>query len=156
MMDLLHVSSELAPFAKVGGLADVVAALTKHLKLLGHRVSLAIPKYPALEQGGLLLARRLTPLRFTFGQTEIEATVFDGRLASGVDLLVIDIPGQFDRPGVYGEEGTDYPDNASRFAAFSRAVAELVNQRAQTATPFSVVHVHDWPTALVPYYLKKM
>ena len=79
-----------------------------------------------------------------------EATVFDGRLASQVDLVVVDVPGLFDRAGVYGERGEDYPDNALRFAALSRAAAELVRQRAATGRPVDVVHCNDWPTALVP------
>src|SRR5690348_5721860 len=119
-MDILFVATELAPMVKVGGLGDVVAALAKALRLLGHKVTIALPRYPALEAGGLLLARRLTPLVLpgpsgsrSHGDSA-ELTVFDGRLGSGVDLLVLDVPGMFDRPGVYGEGGEDYPDNARR------------------------------------------
>ena len=82
--------------------------------------------------------------------------MFDGRLASQVDLVVVDVPGLFDRPGVYGERGEDYPDNAVRFAAFSRAAAELVRQRAATGRPVDIVHCNDWPTALVPTYLRAL
>ena len=66
-MDILFVATELAPIVKVGGLADVVAALTKTLRQLGHKVTLAMPRFPALERGGLLVARRLTPLSFNLG-----------------------------------------------------------------------------------------
>src|ERR1700733_13274548 len=89
-MDITFVTTELAPFVKVGGLADVSAALTKALRTLGHSVTLVMPRYPALEEQGLLLARRLTPLRFSLGERAFEVTVFDGRLASQVDLVVID------------------------------------------------------------------
>ncbi len=61
-MDILFAASELAPMVKVGGLADVVSALSKALRLLGHKVTIAIPRYPALETSGLMLARRLTPM----------------------------------------------------------------------------------------------
>ena len=115
-----------------------------------------MPRFPALEQQGLLLARRLTPLRFTLGERTFEATVFDGRLASQVDLVVVDVPGLFDRAGVYGERGEDYPDNALRFAALSRAAAELVRQRAAAGRLVDVVHCNDWPTALVPTYLRAL
>ncbi len=152
-MDILSVSSELAPFVKVGGLADVTAALPKALRGLSHRVTLVLPRFPGFESGGLLLARRLTPVKFTLGERSFEATVFDGRLASQVDLVLVDVPGLFDRSGVYGERGEDYPDNYLRFAAFSRAVAEVVRQREQSGNPTDVIHLHDWPTALVPAYL---
>src|SRR5579872_6671608 len=128
-MEIAFVTTELAPFVKVGGLADVSAALPKALRSLGHAVTIVMPRFRALEEQGLLLARRLTPLRFTLGERTFEATVLDGRLASQVDLVVIDLPSLFDRPGVYGENGEGYPDNALRFAALSRAAAEIVRQR---------------------------
>jgi starch synthase len=119
-------------------------------------VTIVMPRFRALEEQGLLLARRLTPLRFALGDRTLEATVLDGRLASQVDLVVVDIPGLFDRPGVYGERGEDYPDNALRFAALSRAAAELVRQRTAAGRPVDVVHCNDWPTALVPTYLREL
>jgi starch synthase len=152
-MDILFATTELAPFVKVGGLADVSAALPKALKMLGHGVTVVLPRYPAIEAGGLLVARRLTPLRFTLGERSFEVTVFDGRLASQVDIVLIDAPGLFDRAGVYGEKGEDYADNALRFGVLSRAVAEIAKQRAAAGKPFDVVHCNDWPTALVPTYL---
>ncbi|HEY8038314.1 MAG TPA: glycogen synthase GlgA [Polyangiaceae bacterium] len=155
-MDITFVTTELAPFVKVGGLADVSTALPKALRTFGHAVTIVMPRFPALEQQGLLLARRLTPLRFTLGERTFEATVFDGRLASQVDLVVVDVPGLFDRAGVYGERGEDYPDNALRFAMLSRAAAELVRQRAAAGRPVDVVHSNDWPTALVPTYLRML
>ena len=155
-MEITFVTTELAPFVKVGGLADVSAALTKALRTLGHSVTVVMPRFPELEAQGLLLARRLTPLRFNLGGQTVEATVLDGRLASQVDLVVIDIPGLFDRAGVYGERGEDYPDYATRFAALSRAAAEVVRQRVAGGRAVDVVHCNDWPTALVPAYLKQL
>jgi starch synthase len=159
-MDILFVATELAPMVKVGGLADVVAALSKALRLLGHKVTIALPRFPAIEKAGVMVARRLTPLVVGADGAgpRTEVTVFDGRLGSGVELLLLDVRdeagvGLYDRPGVYGEAGVDYPDNAKRFGLFSRAVVELVRQRAAAGTPFDVVHAHDWPTAMVPYLL---
>jgi starch synthase len=156
-MDILFAASELAPMVKVGGLADVVAALSKALRLLGHKVTIAIPRFPALEASGLLLARRLTPmvLPSPIAGEKLEFNVLDGKLGSGVELLVIDIPGLFDRPGVYGDAGEDYVDNAKRFGLFSRAVVEVVRQRQRAGTPYDIVHAHDWPTAMVPYLLRE-
>jgi starch synthase len=155
-MEILFAATELSPLVKVGGLGDVVAALSKALRQLGHKVTLAMPRFPALERGGLLVARRLTPLTFPMGDGQVEVTVYDGRLGSGVELSLFDAPGLFDREGVYGMGGEDYADNARRFAIFSRATAELVRQRAQSGSPFDVVHVHDWAAALVPVYLREL
>jgi starch synthase len=158
-MDILFVASELAPMVKVGGLADVVAALSKALRQLGHKVTIALPRYPGVEAGGLMLARRLTPVTLPAdaarGIPGAEITLYDGRLGSGVELLVLDAPGLFDRPGIYGEGGTDYTDNDHRFGLFCRAVAEIVRRRAEAGTPFDIVHAHDWPAALVPYLLRE-
>lgn len=158
-MEILFVTTELAPYVKVGGLADVSAALPKAIKGLGHKVTVVVPRYPAFEEAGLLVARRLTPLSLTLGDAgreRIDVTVFDGRLSSQVEIVLLDAPGLFDRPSPYGERGEDYPDNAKRFAVLSRAVAELVRQREQAGNPVDVVHVNDWPTALVGRYLKDL
>jgi starch synthase len=155
-MDILFAATELHPLAKVGGLADVVAALSKSLRQLGHKVTLAMPRFSAIAAGGLLLARRLTPIVFDFGGTPCEVTVYDGRLGSGVEIVLFDVPGLYDRPGVYGQDGADYPDNPRRFAVFCRAVVELARQRAEAGAPFDVIHVHDWPAALVPVYAKEL
>jgi starch synthase len=154
-MDILFVATELAPVVKVGGLADVVAALSKALRLLGHKVTIALPRFPSIEAGGMMVARRLTPLSLIASGEPLEVTVFDGRLGSGVELVLLDVAGLFDRPGVYGEGGEDYPDNDRRFALFSLAVVELIRQRAISGSPFDIVHVHDWPAAIVPYLLKE-
>src|SRR4051812_29272290 len=113
-MDILFVASELGPMAKVGGLADVVAALAKALRLLGHKVTIVLPRYPAVEAAGVMLARRLTPLQLgpspqgaaplgpgADRERPLEATVFSGRLGSGVELVLLDVPQCFDRPGIY-------------------------------------------------------
>jgi starch synthase len=155
-MDLLFAATELAPYAKVGGLADVIAALTKTLRQHGHKVTLVLPRYPHFERAGLLVARRLSSLAFELGGRAIGATVYDGRLPSGVDITLLDVPGFFDRPGIYGETGADYPDNPQRFATFCRAVVELVAHRARDGQRADVVHVHDWTTALVPLYAKSL
>ena len=144
-MEVLMACSEVAPIVKVGGLADAVAALSKTLSRLETKVTIALPRYRALESAGLMMARRLTPLRFSAGDEKHEAMVFDARLGSGVELILIEIGGLYDRDDVYG-----YDDDAARFGLFCRAVAELVRSRAG----FDAVHAHDWQTALIPHLLK--
>lgn len=147
--------SEVAPIVKVGGLADAVAALAKTLSRLEHKVihkvTIALPRYQALEAAGLMMARRLTPLRFDVGGERVDATLFDARLTAGVELLLIDVPGAFDRAAIYGE-----PDDAKRFGRFCRAVVQLCKAKADAGTPYDAVHAHDWPTGLLPYLLSKL
>lgn len=149
-MDILMVAAELAPWVQTSSAGEAVAALAKSVRQLGHDVTIAVPRYPGFEAGGLLVARRLTPLPMEGGG---EVTVFDGQLPSGVGLVLFDAPLLFDRPGVYGEGGEDYPDNAKRFGVLARAAAAYVRQRAQQGKAFDILHVFDWPGALVPLTL---
>ncbi len=144
-MDLLFVTPELAPFVVETPAAESIAALAKSLRLLGHDVTIAAPRYPAFEQAGLLAARRLTPLRL---QTGAEVVVLDAQLPSGVKLTLFDAPRLFDRSGVYGENGEEYADNPKRFGFFSDCVEALVRSRAEQGKTFDVVHLHDYAAGL--------
>jgi starch synthase len=143
-MRILMVTSELAPIAKVGGLADAVAALAKTLGRLGHDVTVALPRYKVVEEAGLMLARRLVPLKLPTA----EATTFDGRFAPGVQLLLLDVPGLFDRDGIYDYGGQAHPDNLRRFGVFCQAVAAHAEKRAASGEAYDVIHLHDWHAAL--------
>jgi starch synthase len=150
-MDILMVSAELSPYARGSEVGDVVAGLSKALRQLGHRVTLALPRHPGFEAGGLLMARRLTPL--SLGGTDL--TVLDGQLASGVELTLFDDPPLYDRPSVFGE-GEGYEDNLARFAVLCRGAAALAQLRAEQGKPFEVAHVFDAPTAALPTLLRHL
>ncbi len=156
-LDGNRIRNDRAVAVREGGrLGQCSAALPKALRALGHSVTIVLPRSTSLEQQGLLLARRLTPLVVPSANRTFQATVFDGRLASQVELVVVDVPGLFDRSGVYEERGEAYPDNATRFGVFSRVAAELVRQRVMSGRAVDIVHVHDWATALVPTYLRTL
>ncbi|MSP24895.1 MAG: glycogen synthase [Myxococcales bacterium] len=164
-MRILMASTELAPIIKVGGLADAVAALSKTLSRLGHELTIVLPHYRAVEKAGLMLARRLTPLEFDAAVVSADgavspgkraATLFDVRLGSGLEVVFIDIPGLFDRDGIYDDGGEPYKDDALRFGQFSSAVAALAKKKVELGQGWGVVHAHDWMTALVPYFIKKV
>jgi len=144
-MEILMVAAELSPYARAGETADSVAALSRMLVQLGHEVTVALPRYTSFEDQGLLVARRLTPLRLASGES---VTVFDGQLGSGVKIALFDGPELFARPGVYGEGDEDYADNPRRFALLAQAAAALAVQRAGQGQAFDVAHLHDWPGAL--------
>jgi starch synthase len=150
-MDILMVSAEVSPYARGSEVGDVVAGLSKALRQLGHRVTLALPRHPGFEAGGLLMARRLTPL--SIGGSDL--TVLDCQLASGVELALFDDPPLYDRPSVFGE-GEGYEDNLARFAVLCRGAAALAQQRAEQGKPFDVVHAFDAPAAAVPALLKHL
>ena len=146
------VAAELSPYARATEAAEAVSALSKTLRQFGHDVTLALPRYPGFEEHGLLVARRLTPLTLLDGG---ELTLLDGQLASGVRLVLFDAPDLFQSPGVFGEAGKEHPDNAVRIGKLAQAAAALVCQRAEQGQAFDVVHLHDWPTALVPVALSR-
>lgn len=150
-MRILQLASEAVPFAKSGGLGDVVGALTGHLASAGHEVDLILPYYRVIAA-----ARRADDRQpaVRFAPSEL-GTVGEGRLVSGPPLdgartWFVDVPELFDRDGLYGAGGADHPDNLLRFAAFVRA-ALLAAERLSLAP--HVVHCHDWQTALAPVWL---
>jgi starch synthase len=150
-MDILLAVAELTPYVRETEACESAAALVKALRQLGHRVTVAAPRSPGFEAGGLLAARRLTPLTLEDGR---EVNVLDGQLASGAELVLFDLPGLFDREGIYGTGGVEYTDNALRFSTFAKAVAALVGQRAELGKAVDVVHAHDAVACLVPLALR--
>jgi starch synthase len=145
-MDVLMVTAELAPYARVTDAADVVFSLAKGLRQLGHRVTIALPRYQAFEEHGLLLARRLTPLSVDGS----DVMVFDGQLSTGVELVLFDIP-NLTAPGDLRGARPD-PAAIEAFGQLGRAAAALVRQRREQQ-PFEVVHAHDWAGGLIGPHL---
>ena len=155
-MNILHVASEVAPYAKTGGLADVAAALPRALAALGgrsDRVAIVLPRYQ-VDPDRFGLAKRLQRMSVPVGADAIEVGVYEGRLPGGggaVTAWLIDHP-LFDRPGLYGEGGHDYADNALRFALLSRASLSVA--RAFGFEP-DVLHAHDWQAAPALLYARR-
>lgn len=146
-MRILFVASEGLPFSKTGGLADVVEALPKALVGLGHEVAVVLPRYRGTKTQSTLVPSVTIPMggaRLRF------PSIADGSLVSGVRYFFIDDPAYFDRDGLYGGAGGDYPDNAERYSEFCRAAIEIAKHTWQP----DVIHCHDWQTALVPALLR--
>src|SRR5712664_2013065 len=147
-MKILFVASEGLPFSKTGGLADVVEALPKALVAMGHEVSVVLPRYRNTKASAVVLPSLTIPtgdgLRFP--------AVADGTAVAGVRYFFVDDPDYFDRDQLYSVQGKDYPDNAERFAEFSRAAVEI----AKHVYPADVIHCHDWQSALVPVLLRTL
>ena len=148
-MRVLSVTSEVYPLIKTGGLADVAGALPGALAPLGVKVRTLVPGYPEVMEavGGARAIRRIDTL---FGGA---ARLVSAKRAD-LDLLVLDAPHLFARPGnpYVDSSGADWPDNAQRFAALSQ-VAALVGTGLLPRYRPDIVHAHDWQAGLAPAYL---
>src|ERR1700746_2212004 len=121
-MRILFVASEGLPFSKTGGLADVVEALPKALVAQGHEVAVVLPRY----RGTKVTAKVMPSLTIPMGGTRLRfPAIGDGTTLSGVRYFFVDDPAYFDRDGLYGDSGGDYPDNAERYSEFSRGAIEI-------------------------------
>jgi starch synthase len=142
------VSSEAAPIAKTGGLADVVGALPNALQSAGDEVAVVIPRYGFVD---LKRARRVyDSLPVYLGADRYDTAIYQA--AEEYPLYLVDSPALFDRKGLYGETGIDYPDNHIRFAVFARAAIGVARFLFRT----EIFHCHDWESGLVPVYLRTL
>jgi starch synthase len=140
------ISSECAPLAKTGGLADVLGALPPALQSVGENVAVVIPRYGSID---LKAARRVYDrLPVFLGLARYDTAIYQAPEA--FPLYLVDCPPLFDRPGFYGEAGLDYPDNHIRFAVFARAALAVARYLFQA----DILHCHDWQAGLVPAYLR--
>ena len=143
-MHVAFVTSEMVPFVKTGGLADVSGALPKALVKLGHRVTVVLPRYrqvpfPPGEFAG--------SVHVPVDAITRSAGFYRSRRDDGVEVVFVEHPPFYDREALYGE----YGDNALRFAFLARAALEYFRSRAERPDVF---HAHDWQTGLLPVYLK--
>jgi starch synthase len=148
---VVTVASEVVPFAKTGGLADVTGALPLALARLGHQVSVIMPRYPTVERAVRSLEKVHAGLAVPMGSRIEYGAVWSTRLAPRIPAYFIEHPGYFGREALYATADGDYPDNAQRFAFFAKAALETC--RALNLQP-DIVHCHDWQAALIPAYLQ--
>jgi len=126
-MKVLFLSSEIDPFAKTGGLADVAGSLPIALERKGVEMHLAMPRYPSVN------------------------SLYEGKVGKTIRVYFIENGAFFNRPGLYGEKGKDYPDNLERFAFFCRRSLELLKEKNLKV---DLIHCNDWQSALAVVYLK--
>lgn len=150
---VLMAFSEVAPFAKTGGLADVAGALPSALRELGCDVRIVMPFYKRFSEKIVDKKLSLEDLPVELGSQVIAADIYHVRLADGVVVYFIQRDEFFDRSYLYGTPKGDYFDNCQRFTYFSRAVLALC---PRVHFKPNVVHAHDWQGGLVPAYLKHL
>ena len=148
-MQVLSVTSEIYPLIKTGGLADVAGALPISLAKTGTRVRTILPGYRSLRRE-LMHAKVVHTYDRLLG---VPAKIYEVEL-EGLDLFILDAPMLFDREGgpYQDTRGMEYEDNWLRFAAFSRAAADIAQGLLPDWQP-DVVHLHDWQAALTAAYL---
>jgi starch synthase len=147
-MHVAFVASECVPFSKTGGLADVVGALPRALAASGHQVSVYLPRYRQTKLTNPQTVVRSITVPFD-DRYRFCSVVTEGN-HSGIEFYFVDYPPYFDRDALYGTPSGDYPDNAERFALFSRAVLEA----SKILGVPNIFHCHDWQSALVPVLLR--
>ena len=125
-MKILYLSSEVAPFAKTGGLADVAGSLPAALKKKGVDIRVGLPKYQSVKLPG------------------------NETVQNGVTVYFVENKTYFDRPALYGDKNGDYLDNLERFRFFCEAI--LDRAQAENFRP-DIIHCNDWQTALIPVFL---
>jgi starch synthase len=151
-MNIVFVASECSPWAKTGGLADVVTGLSKTLAKMGHKVTVYIPYYRQVAKAASKPKVALESVTIPFSDYNRFARILDGGNANGVQTYFIDCPELFDRENFYATPSGEYPDNDERFGAFCRAVIEATKI---LGIP-DVFHVHDWQASMVSVFLRSL
>ncbi len=151
-LKILFVSSEVAPFAKTGGLADVAGALPRALSRLGHEVRVFLPYYRMVKKGGGKTKTVLPAVPVAISD-RLEKSAVRQIQQDGVTFYFLQHDEYYDRDNLYGTDQGDYPDNAERFMYFCRAVLESLKPLEYRP---DIIHCNDWQTGLIPVYLKSL
>jgi starch synthase len=151
-MKILLASSEVHPFSKTGGLADMVGALARALAKEGHEVRVVTPLYRGIREKLPKLRQADWYFGLPLGDEHVAGGLWEYDESPRLKVYFIEQAAFFDRKGIYFEENLSYADNAERYIFFSKCVVHLARYLQWRS---DVVHVHDWQTALVPALLKQ-
>ena len=150
-VSIVHVTAEYFPYARTGGLAEAVAGLAGFQQAAGLDVTAILPLYRTVRDEADLEPVG-QPFIVSLGGRNEEARVFrTAGPTAGPQVYFIEHLEYFNRHGIYGENGADYPDNFRRFAFFALAACMALPRLVKGS---ALVHAHDWHTALVPVYLR--
>lgn len=147
-MKILFASSEVAPFAKTGGLGDVSAALPRALAAEGHDVRIILPMYARVLAPGREFTEVVPEIWLELGDTRVRVSLHEGTLpGTQIPVYFVRCPGLYDRPSLYGQSG----DEHLRFGALAWAALKAC-QHLRFAP--DVIHCNDWQTSLIPLLLR--
>ena len=139
-MKILLAASEVVPFAKTGGLADVAGALPLALEDMGQEVIVAMPRYKSISDSKFKIRRLKEDISYS-------------TMGNNIKVYFIENAEYFDRDGLYGDKNGDHKDNLDRFSYYCKRTLELLKE---INFPPDVIHVHDWQACLIPVYLKTL
>ncbi|MDD5130403.1 MAG: glycogen synthase GlgA [Candidatus Omnitrophica bacterium] len=139
-MKIAMVASEVVPFAKTGGLADVAGALPLALEYCGHEIIVIMPGYKCIAEAKLKITR-------------VSQDVSVSTIGKNIKVYFIENREYFGRDGLYGDKHGDYPDNLDRFSFFCRRSLDLLKEINFAA---DILHLHDWQASLIAVYLKNL
>ena len=145
-MRVLMLAAEMVPFAKTGGLADVLGALPKGLKQLGVDVRVAMPRYGRIDPAKFDLRVEIDNLPVSMDEATESVRVLQTSVGDGIPVYFVDSERYFNREGIYG-----YPDDGERFILYCRASLEMLKELEWCP---DVIHCHDWHAGVVPNWLK--
>ena len=137
-MKIAMCASEVVPFAKTGGLADVAGALPLALEEEGHEVIIVMPRYKSIQDSKFSIKRLKGDISYSV-------------TGKAIKVYFVENDAYFNRDNLYGEKTGDYPDNLDRFSYYSKRTLELLKEINFKA---DIIHVHDWQASLIPVYLK--
>lgn len=153
-MKIIMITSELSPFAKTGGLADMVSMLSGALSCSDIEVYIIIPFYSQISEKKYKIENLKKSVSVFIAGRQLQGDLFKGHLpglpCSSCTVYFIKNREYYDRPFLYGNADGDYADNCERFVFFSKSSLELI--KALDLNP-DIIHCHDWQTALIPVYL---
>jgi starch synthase len=152
-VSVVHVTAEYYPYARTGGLAEAVSGLANFQRAAGVHVAAILPLYRTVRDVDPDLEPVGQPFMVPMGSHSEEARVFrvSGPTTGGAQVFFIEHLDYFNRPGIYGENAVDYPDNARRFAFFAQAAVIALPRLVPGPV---LLHAHDWHTALALVYLR--
>jgi starch synthase len=150
-MKILLASSEIHPYSKTGGLADMSGALAKGLARSGHQVGVVTPLYRGIPERFPDIKRLDWKLEFPLESRQVAGKIWTLAQSDGLTVYFVAQPEFYGRPGIYQENGTDYADNSERFIFFSKAIAHLALHLDWQP---ELVHLNDWQTGLTALFLQ--
>jgi len=152
-MNILMVASEMTPFVKTGGLADVAGSLSREMEKRGHNIKAVLPYYRTIKDGNFQVKPLGQGLKIKMPDKVVEGRIMKGRIGANIEVWFIKNDHYYDREGLYGTAKGDYADNAERFIFFCRATLESLKE---TSFEPDIIHCHDWQTGLIPVYLNTL
>lgn len=151
-MNILLASSEVVPFAKTGGLADVAGALPGEIKRQGHEICVFMPAYGSIDHSTIETQHLDVELEIPMGNKIVQGRLIKSKLpGTDVDVYLVDQHNYYHRQQIYGEPGSEYEDNCERFTFFCRSVLESIRLLDLN---IDLIHCNDWQTGLIPALLK--